>query len=122
MTSPSHKAKIEKPREFWISNDRDDDSPYSTLAEYEDHRKTVREQYPGLEEKCGPLEAVHVIEHKAYASALDDIRLLVQEMRFAMKYYESCGDEAEPEYQCYKSFEKTLAAIQEKYPEMKNEA
>lgn len=35
---------------------------------------------------------------------------LVAEMTHAMAYYKSCGDEAQPEYQLYKSFEKALEA------------
>ncbi len=36
------------------------------------------------------------------------IEILKTEMEFAMKYYESCGGEAEPEFQLFKSFEMTL--------------
>ncbi len=37
---------------------------------------------------------------------------LAEEMRFAKKYYESCGDEAEPEFQLVRSFNKALAAYE----------
>jgi hypothetical protein len=37
------------------------------------------------------------------------VEKLEAEMRHAMAYYKSCGDEADPEFQLYRSFEKVLA-------------
>lgn len=33
---------------------------------------------------------------------------LVEEMRHAMSYYKSCGEESDPEFQLYRSFDKAL--------------
>ena len=65
MTQP-----IDKPREFWVANDRTDDNPFTSLAAYEEHRDSIRKLYPHSEKMTGPMEAIHVIE-KSYADMLE---------------------------------------------------
>jgi hypothetical protein len=36
------------------------------------------------------------------------VKRLENEMRGAMKYYESCGEESDPEFQLFRSFKKAL--------------
>ncbi len=116
MTSPSHKAKIEA-KEFWVEKFNGFKNPtYYAWAEKPEKLSMIKIKIDDGD-PIAASEYFHVIEHKAYASALDDIRLLVgalEDLQYNIeKLNIDVGDGP---------LERAIIArraIQEKYPEMK---
>lgn len=65
----------------------------------------------GINFESGCDDTIHVIEKTAYDSLMVEAVKLKQELEFAMKYYKSCGEESDPEFQLHKSAKEKVRAF-----------
>lgn len=50
-------------------------------------------------------------EHARTAPVIAELIALIPDIEHAMAFYKSCGDQAEPEYQCHAMFAAALAKL-----------
>ncbi len=110
------KAKIEA-KEFWVEKFNGFKNPtYYAWAEKPEKLSMIKIKIDDGD-PIAASEYFHVIEHKAYASALDDIRMLEAAIRKSIAYADDYADSG-----ISAPIREALKSVTEKYPEIKEKA